>query len=187
MTWVQRSVNHCWYCRRYTCASAVGCVGALGFPIGVFTFCLCVCGGLWGSVAVCGGSVLLFVSALWLYVRMSPSSVFFFLCVYGGRFLQLGGNHLSGTLPAFIGSMTSLTWLILENNQLTGTIPTTWSQLLPHITASLGLSLCSNSLSGDAPSWVLSAWRLTLSQCGVATSSCTVRSPRFASSWSRGR
>ncbi len=38
--------------------------------------------------------------------------------------LELPGNNLSGTLPAALGSLTSLTMLDLSDNQLSGTIPT---------------------------------------------------------------
>ena len=59
--------------------------------------------------------------------------------------------------------------------------------LLSHLTSSGSLSLCSNLLSGDVPSWAPTTWRLTLSQCSVATSSCAVRSQNgLHYTWDRG-
>ena len=60
--------------------------------------------------------------------------------------LALPGNNLSGTLPAALGSLTSLTTLDLSDNQLSGTIPdlTTLTQLQT-------LDLSDNQLSGTIP------------------------------------
>ena len=60
--------------------------------------------------------------------------------------LALPGNNLSGTLPAALGSLTSLTTLDLSDNQLSGTIPD-----LTALTQLQTLNLSANQLSGTIP------------------------------------
>ena len=60
--------------------------------------------------------------------------------------LELPGNNLSGTLPAALGSLTSLTTLDLSDNQLSGTIPD-----LTALTQLQTLNLSDNQLSGTIP------------------------------------
>ena len=44
-------------------------------------------------------------------------------------FLDLSDNELSGSIPSFIGNMTSLIELNLDNNQLDGELPISLGQL----------------------------------------------------------
>ena len=88
--------------------------------------------------------------------------------------LSLGGNQLTDSIPASLGSLTNLDVLHLENNQLTGSIPASlgsltnlrslWlysNQLAGSIAASLGsltnlrsLWLSDNQLTGSIPSFL---------------------------------
>ncbi len=61
--------------------------------------------------------------------------------------LRLANNSLSGTIPAALGSMTSLYDLQLHGNSLTGTIPTEFGQL----DRLQVLRLDDNSLTGNIP------------------------------------
>lgn len=86
------------------------------------------------------------------------------------RYLDLSGNYLTG-IPASLGSSPSLTYLILDDNDLSGSIPATlgnlstlqwidleYNELTGSIPSSLGgltflrfLNLHSNDLSGSVP------------------------------------
>ena len=70
--------------------------------------------------------------------------------------LELPGNNLSGTLPASLGSLTSLTTLDLSDNRLSGTIPD-----LGALTSLTTLKLGDNQLSGTIPDWLSSLTSLT--------------------------
>lgn len=63
-------------------------------------------------------------------------------------FIDLNNNQLSGTLPSELGNLSELTALYLYNNQLTGSVPTT----LGNLTKLNHLALSSNQLEGDIPS-----------------------------------
>ena len=39
------------------------------------------------------------------------------------RILQLSNNQLTGSIPPELGNLTGLCWLMLDGNNLTGTIP----------------------------------------------------------------
>ena len=65
--------------------------------------------------------------------------------------LELSGNNLSGTLPAALGSLTSLTTLDLSDNRLSGTIPD-----LGALSSLTTLNLGDNQLSGTIPDWLSS-------------------------------
>ncbi len=61
--------------------------------------------------------------------------------------LDLPGNQLSESIPAELGTLSSLTWLNLNSNQLSGSIPVELGNL-----SNLGsLSLGGNQLSGRIP------------------------------------
>ncbi len=61
--------------------------------------------------------------------------------------LNLFDNHLDGTIPAELGSISTLEWLGLSDNQLRGEIPSE----LGNLTNLTELSLDSNQLSGEIP------------------------------------
>ncbi|WP_041257381.1 FG-GAP-like repeat-containing protein [Fibrella aestuarina] len=61
--------------------------------------------------------------------------------------LVLGNNQLSGSLPASLSTLTSLTTLALDNNQLTGSLP----DGLRALTGLTSLSLGGNQFSGTIP------------------------------------
>ena len=63
--------------------------------------------------------------------------------------LALPGNNLSGTLPAELGSLTSLNALDLSENRLSGTLPD-----LSTLTILTSLNLGDNQLSGTIPDWL---------------------------------
>ena len=66
----------------------------------------------------------------------------------GVKSINLNNNQLSGTIPSTIGNLTNLGTLILSNNQLSGTIPSTIGSL----SSLLSLYLNNNLLSGTIPS-----------------------------------
>ena len=61
--------------------------------------------------------------------------------------IQLGSNHLTGTIPPELGGLSSLQFLELNANQLTGTIPPE----LGNLTNLQYLHLASNQLTGIIP------------------------------------
>ncbi|KAK3206729.1 hypothetical protein Dsin_020775 [Dipteronia sinensis] len=63
------------------------------------------------------------------------------------KFISLFGNRLSGNIPSYLGSLTSLTYLDIEANQFSGTVPTQLGRLVNLET----LRLSSNNLTGDLP------------------------------------
>ena len=63
--------------------------------------------------------------------------------------LELPGNNLSGTLPAALGTLTSLTTLDLSDNRLSETIPD-----LSALNQLQDLYLGDNQLSGTIPDWL---------------------------------
>ena len=71
--------------------------------------------------------------------------------------LNLTNNQLSGSIPTQLGSLTALTNLGLGHNQLTGSIPTQ----LGSLTSLRSLSLYNNQLSGTIPTQLGSLTALT--------------------------
>ena len=65
-------------------------------------------------------------------------------------YLNLQNQGLTGSIPSSIGNLTNLTNLNLSGNQLTGEIPFTIGGL-KNLTA---LDLSNNQLTGDIPSYV---------------------------------
>ena len=61
--------------------------------------------------------------------------------------IDFTGNNLTGTLPAEVGDLTSLTNLNLDGNLLTGSIPAE----IGNLTALNSLSLANNPLTGSIP------------------------------------
>ena len=63
-------------------------------------------------------------------------------------YISLGTNLLTGTIPSSIGAFTRLSYLLLGTNSLTGTIPSSIGSL----TSLYCLDLHSNRLAGTIPS-----------------------------------
>jgi len=61
--------------------------------------------------------------------------------------LILEGNQLTGSIPPEIGNLTNLTHLYLRDNQLTGSIPSE----IGNLTNLTYLSLSANQLTGEIP------------------------------------
>ena len=68
--------------------------------------------------------------------------------------IGLGGNNLSGPLPKEIGSMPSLVYLNMPYNDFTGSIPSSWSSNLNHV------SFAMNNLTGTIPTELTSIEKL---------------------------
>lgn len=66
------------------------------------------------------------------------------------EYLNLENNNLSGTIPTEIGSISLLEWLDLDFNKLTGNIPPEIGQL----TYLFALTISSNELTGSIPSQI---------------------------------
>ncbi|ESW30135.1 hypothetical protein PHAVU_002G127800 [Phaseolus vulgaris] len=64
--------------------------------------------------------------------------------------LYLGGNQISGEIPAALGNLIGLNILAMENNYITGNIPTTFGKFQKMEFLNLG----SNKLSGDIKDWI---------------------------------
>ena len=69
------------------------------------------------------------------------------LNIFYGRFLNLSGNSLVGTIPSTFGNMPWIVTLSLDSNSLTGTIPSTLRRLMNLEELDLG----NNLLSGTIP------------------------------------
>ncbi|CAM0943759.1 unnamed protein product [Alopecurus aequalis] len=72
--------------------------------------------------------------------------------------LDLGSNHISGTIPDNIDNLLNLTMLFLDGNLLTGKIPST----LGHLSNLGALVLSRNQLHGDIPSSLGNLGRLNM-------------------------
>jgi hypothetical protein len=72
-------------------------------------------------------------------------------------FLQLDSNQLSGTVPTSLGQLTALAFLGLDSNQLSGTVPASLGQL----TGLTVLGLGNNRLSGSVPASLVQLTGLT--------------------------
>ncbi|KAJ1431190.1 Serine/threonine-protein kinase, active site [Sesbania bispinosa] len=66
------------------------------------------------------------------------------------NYLYLGGNHISGKIPAELGNLISLTWLSMENNHFQGIIPATFGKYIKMQKLNLG----GNKLSGNIPAFI---------------------------------
>ena len=64
--------------------------------------------------------------------------------------LDLRGNALDGSIPSRLGDLTYLSWLVLFNNDLVGTLPAALRNL-DHLNT---LDLGGNALTGDVPAWL---------------------------------
>ena len=56
--------------------------------------------------------------------------------------LHLNNNHLTGPLPTELGQLTNLTVLTLEGNPMTGCLPATWQELDLAMELPDGLHFC---------------------------------------------
>lgn len=70
------------------------------------------------------------------------------------RNLYIENNLLSGALPAELGKCAKLSYLVLNNNNITGTIPV---EIAAMNLGYSGLQLKNNKMSGDIPAEVLSS------------------------------
>ena len=69
-------------------------------------------------------------------------------------YLNLKNNQLTGSIPSEIGNVTNLTWLYLFNNQLTGEIPESICDLNINWSSSSYFSISSNQLCPPYPDCV---------------------------------
>jgi Leucine-rich repeat (LRR) protein len=99
-----------------------------------------------------------------LTVHNTPTEVTLWGVVYSVEdtdTLVLEDNQLTGSIPSEIGNLTNLTYLNLSNNQLSGSIPSEIGNLTNLTTLGLG----SNQLTGSIPPEM---WNLTnLTQLGL--------------------
>jgi len=80
---------------------------------------------------------------------LSPVSDWYGISISGGKVsrLSLGKNNLNGTLPATLGDLSGLRFLVLNGNNLSGNlIPEIF--LIPNI---LNISIGGNKFSGSIP------------------------------------
>ncbi|CAI5509848.1 unnamed protein product [Closterium sp. Naga37s-1] len=76
------------------------------------------------------------------------SSLLSFMSIHPPVFRMLNANHLAGTIPAAITTLTNLEILHLENNQLTGELPS--FHHIARLTSQYGLSADHNYLTSTA-------------------------------------
>jgi hypothetical protein len=90
--------------------------------------------------------------------------------------LNLGGNHLTGTLPTWIGQMTQLTFLSVRGSKMTGTLPKELAALTSLAGSSSpyapGPRFDNNLFSGLLPELPFAEWG--------ATRDCFLDGNRFA-------
>jgi hypothetical protein len=83
------------------------------------------------------------------WLTQAPLGSWYGISITNGRVdsVNLRGFNLSGSIPASLGNLSSLTYLNLMQNQLTGNIPSS----IGNLTKLLELHLSSNQLSGSIP------------------------------------
>ena len=87
---------------------------------------------------------------IWIACEDSDSEVTLWGEVYSVEtttYLRLDYNQLTGSIPSEIGNLTNLTYLDLLSNQLTGSIPSE----IGNLTNLVWLSLNHNQLTGSIP------------------------------------
>ncbi|KAF3966209.1 hypothetical protein CMV_009675 [Castanea mollissima] len=93
------------------------------------------------------------------------------------EFLYLAVNNLSGPIPSFLGDITTLRILNIENNLFSGMVPPELGKLVNME----NLILSANNLSGELP---VALTNLTkLKELRISSSNFTGRMPDFFQSW----
>jgi Leucine-rich repeat (LRR) protein len=92
------------------------------------------------------------------WLTAEPIDNWYGITVTGNRVVQinLGGNHLTGTLPEEIGQLTELTNLILYGNVIEGSLPSS----ITNLTKLWELVLNGNHLTGPIPPEVCTMYTL---------------------------
>ncbi|KAK4589554.1 hypothetical protein RGQ29_020211 [Quercus rubra] len=91
--------------------------------------------------------------------------------------LSLSVNNLSGPIPSFLGNITTLRYMNIENNLFSGMVPLELGKLvnLEH------LILSANNLSGELPVALTKLTKLT--ELRISSNNFTGRMPDFFESW----
>ncbi|KAJ6349259.1 hypothetical protein OIU77_006778 [Salix suchowensis] len=93
------------------------------------------------------------------------------------EYLSLGVNRLSGTIPSYLGRITTLRFLNIENNMFSGTVPPELGDLVNLE----NLTLSANNLSGELPLTLANLIRLK--ELRLSSNNFTGRIPEFIQSW----
>ncbi|XP_030967701.1 probable leucine-rich repeat receptor-like serine/threonine-protein kinase At3g14840 [Quercus lobata] len=93
------------------------------------------------------------------------------------EFLSLSMNNLSGPLPSFLGNITTLTYLGIENNLFSGMVPLELGKLVNLE----NLILSANNFSGELPVALTNLTKLT--ELRISSNNFTGRIPDFFRSW----
>ncbi|KAJ6296973.1 hypothetical protein OIU78_022655 [Salix suchowensis] len=91
--------------------------------------------------------------------------------------LSLGVNRLNGTIPSYLGIITTLRSLNIENNMFSGTVPPELGDLVNLE----NLTLSANNLSGELP--LALANLIRLKELRLSSNNFTGRIPEFIKSW----
>ncbi|KAJ6296978.1 hypothetical protein OIU78_022660 [Salix suchowensis] len=91
--------------------------------------------------------------------------------------LSLGVNRLNGTIPSYLGNITTLRYLSIENNMFSGTVPPELGDLVNLE----NLTLSANNLSGELPSALANLTELKALR--LSRNNFTGRIPEFIQSW----
>ncbi|XP_017232027.1 probable LRR receptor-like serine/threonine-protein kinase RFK1 [Daucus carota subsp. sativus] len=86
-------------------------------------------------------------------------------------------NRLSGTIPGYLGSITTLTYIDLESNQFCGTVPPE----LGNLVNLRSLMFSSNLLTGPLPSTL--ARLINLTDFRISDNNFTGKIPEFIQNW----
>ncbi|KAJ6292095.1 hypothetical protein OIU76_024075 [Salix suchowensis] len=93
------------------------------------------------------------------------------------EFLSLGVNRLNGTIPSYLGNITTLRSLNIENNMFSGTVPPELGDLVNLE----NLTLSANNLSGELP--LALANLIRLKELRLSRNNFTGRIPEFIQRW----
>ncbi|OMO86382.1 hypothetical protein CCACVL1_09609 [Corchorus capsularis] len=93
------------------------------------------------------------------------------------EFVSVSKNRLSGSIPAYLGNITTLLYLSLENNLFSGAIPPELGKLVNLE----NLILSANFLSGEFPSALSNLSKLT--ELRISSNNFTGKLPNIFQSW----